>query len=315
VKKLTACPVCQSVFRVDEASLISSSGQARCGQCLHVFDAQANWVDPATVLAQLRSAREGMPSHTAPSLLSQLPRLPRLPSFKKPSSGTHSTWAFWKITHSLRKNLTSILRWISLLGLWGLCSAAWLNRNTVLSQFPQTEPMWLSVCAWLYPRWDCHLAMEPNIDALELEGVSLIAQATFQPQGQGLGSTAPSKMGMSYSLQWMLRNRANHPVALPALALKLTDAQGQGLSRWTLEPSTWLRGREFSLTQIQQEKIQAQQWHQSGAAALIWRMPAQAQWAVITPLAAGSIPEGMRGYRAWLLPTTSITKSTTASLN
>jgi predicted Zn finger-like uncharacterized protein len=304
VKKLAACPVCQGIFRVDEACLSASEGQARCGQCLHVFDVAAHWIDPATVLARIRAERGHMPSVTdAPSLRSvtsvSMPNLPgmvRTPSFLAAKlKPRYSAWPWRRGGYALSIILTMLL---------GL-SILWTTRNSVLARWPSTEPIWIKVCGWLYPRWDCHLRAQTELDSLSLEGISLLAQETpfSEHMGRNLAGSGSSS-NLNYSLQWMLRNHTDHAVALPALVLHLTDTQGAKLARWTFEPPMWLPGREVSPAQAQQEHTEIAVLQNSGAQGLRWRIPAQAQWAVVTPLAPGSVPSNMRAYRAWLRPST-----------
>ncbi|MFN9101737.1 MAG: DUF3426 domain-containing protein, partial [Betaproteobacteria bacterium] len=72
-------------------------------------------------------------------------------------------------------------------------------------------------CAWL----GCELGPARVLDALSVES-------------SGLVRVERSNL---YKLQVSLRNRADHPVALPALDLSLTDARGQLVARRVLQPA------------------------------------------------------------------------------
>ncbi|MEM9171506.1 MAG: DUF3426 domain-containing protein [Pseudomonadota bacterium] len=50
----TRCPECHTVFEVDPATLARADGKVRCGDCLHVFNARDEAVEPS-VLSELES--------------------------------------------------------------------------------------------------------------------------------------------------------------------------------------------------------------------------------------------------------------------
>jgi predicted Zn finger-like uncharacterized protein len=49
---VTRCTACGTLFKVVADQLKISQGWVRCGQCAHVFDAQANLVEPDLSSAQ-----------------------------------------------------------------------------------------------------------------------------------------------------------------------------------------------------------------------------------------------------------------------
>ncbi|MDP1897592.1 MAG: zinc-ribbon domain-containing protein, partial [Sulfurimicrobium sp.] len=48
---ITACPECQTRFRVTEEQLQMRNGSVRCGRCSHVFNALATLIDEPPPLA------------------------------------------------------------------------------------------------------------------------------------------------------------------------------------------------------------------------------------------------------------------------
>ena len=90
-------------------------------------------------------------------------------------------------------------------------------RDRLAARVPALAPVLEQGCAWL----GCELGPARVLDALSVES-------------SGLVRVERSNL---YKLQVSLRNRADHPVALPALDLSLTDARGQLVARRVLQPA------------------------------------------------------------------------------
>ena len=90
-------------------------------------------------------------------------------------------------------------------------------RDRLAARVPALAPLLEWGCTWV----GCELGPARVLDALSVES-------------SGLLRVERSNL---YKLQVSLRNRADHPVALPALDLSLTDARGQLVARRVLQPA------------------------------------------------------------------------------
>ena len=88
-------------------------------------------------------------------------------------------------------------------------------RDRLAARVPAMAPLLDRGCAWL----GCEVGPARLLEALSVES-------------SGLLRVERSNL---YKLQVSLRNRAEHPVALPALDLSLTDARGQLVARRVLQ--------------------------------------------------------------------------------
>jgi predicted Zn finger-like uncharacterized protein len=104
---------------------------------------------------------------------------------------------------------------LALLGL--LAQAAWAWRDLIAVQAPALRPALAAACDAL----GCRLAPPRAIEGLVVDS-------------SGLVRVERSNL---YRLSVTLRNRAAHEVALPALELALTDAQGRLIARRVLQPA------------------------------------------------------------------------------
>lgn len=77
MRSITHCPACQTQFFVTEEQLNKHDGKVRCGQCLHVFDAKAQFIalaanDEETKIPDAQTSNEN-PATTANSSTSEWP--------------------------------------------------------------------------------------------------------------------------------------------------------------------------------------------------------------------------------------------------
>ncbi len=90
-------------------------------------------------------------------------------------------------------------------------------RDRLAARAPALAPLLEQGCAWL----GCEIGPARQLEVLSVES-------------SGLVRVERSNL---YKLQVSLRNRADHPVALPALDLSLTDARGELVARRVLQPA------------------------------------------------------------------------------
>ena len=66
MRSITRCPACQTQFFVTESQLNKHDGKVRCGQCLHVFDAKAHFVEVNAAPAPESAVANASPPIAAP---------------------------------------------------------------------------------------------------------------------------------------------------------------------------------------------------------------------------------------------------------
>jgi predicted Zn finger-like uncharacterized protein len=181
------------------------------------FAADPRWMpyaDPAPADGALAAAPGG---HDAPASAPGDWRDQPLPSFVQKADRA----ARWR-SPKVRLALTTVCL-LSLLGL--LVQATHEYRDVVAARFEATRPLLERGCALL----GCRVGAPRALDA---DGVSV--------ESSGLVRVDKTN---TYKLNIALRNRASLAVAVPALELSLTDAQGKLMSRRVL------RAADFGVTQ------------------------------------------------------------------
>jgi|CXWL01.1.fsa_nt_gi predicted Zn finger-like uncharacterized protein len=246
------CPACDTVFRVVPDQLRVSEGWVRCGRCSEVFNASENLVDTDTGAARRPSGEPPAepPLHdqvptpedalqaadfdlqvAPPGAAASPPAIdppaaaaqpdadllaagvidPRAEPDDRPSFLRHAERAErWQ-----RPRVRAALIAAATLGAAGLLAQVVFEyRDLVAARFPAIRPVFEQVCTAL----GCTLAAAHAIDSLAVES-------------SGLVRVEASNI---YRLSVALRNHAGIEVALPALDLTLTDAQGRVMARKVL---------------------------------------------------------------------------------
>ncbi|MFN3415218.1 MAG: zinc-ribbon and DUF3426 domain-containing protein [Caldimonas sp.] len=96
------------------------------------------------------------------------------------------------------------------------------ERHWLAAHHPGTRPWLEQLCAWT----GCRIGPWPSIEHVVVDSSSL----------------SPGNTPDSYRLSVQLRNRADVPLAVPAIELALTDLQGQLVARRALLPSDFRSG-------------------------------------------------------------------------
>ncbi|OGB38168.1 MAG: hypothetical protein A2461_03780 [Burkholderiales bacterium RIFOXYC2_FULL_59_8] len=97
-----------------------------------------------------------------------------------------------------------------------LVQGLYRERDQVATLFPQTKPALRAFCEVS----GCRVSPLQHIDAFVLES------ATLNQVGQE-----------TYELQFLVKNKMNYPLALPAVELSLTDLTDQPVMRRVLTPT------------------------------------------------------------------------------
>ncbi|MFO7543026.1 MAG: DUF3426 domain-containing protein [Thiobacillus sp.] len=100
-----------------------------------------------------------------------------------------------------------------------LVQSAYFFRDTIVSQQPQTRPLFEQACA----RIGCTLSLPKNLALLQIVGSDLQTETSGR-----------------LKLALTLGNRASHAQAWPVLVLTLTDQRNQPLARRSFAPSEYL---------------------------------------------------------------------------
>ena len=249
---ITRCPACQTSFRVVPDQLRMSDGWARCGQCSEVFDASSNLQrevpvepEPAPTPPELQSAEPSSVAQGAVALTSELQEIvaARAAPIEEPAR-EGSTDALRPRPnaaiephepHELNESDVSFLRslpgkprphqpWVrAVLFVAGLLLILSLTfqfvlheRDRIATLLPQVKPLLETMCGYL----NCAVSTLQQIESIVVESSSFTRIRND-----------------NYRLNFVVKNTAPYPLAMPALELTLTDAQDQAVLRRVLSAS------------------------------------------------------------------------------
>lgn len=246
---ITRCPACQTSFRVVPDQLRMSDGWARCGQCSEVFDASSNLQrevpvepEPLVALPQSPINEPSAATQEAVALSSELQEIvaARAAPIEEPARESPSATAGLRSQDVFDPNEqgdsdVSFLRtpaakprpssaWVRaaliLLGLvltFGLAFQFFLHeRDRIATLVPQAKPLLETACSFL----NCTVSTLQQIESIVVESSSFTRIRND-----------------NYRLNFVIKNTAPYPLAMPALELTLTDAQDQAVLRRVLSAS------------------------------------------------------------------------------
>ena len=251
---ITRCPACQTSFRVVPDQLRMSDGWARCGQCSEVFDASSNLQREAPVepepestppqfpatgqsaaakeaveltseLQEIVAARSAPIEEPVPVGSAEVPR-PRQSEASEPAEPNSSNVSFLRSLPGKARPqklwVRTVLVVASLVLLLGLIFQFVLHeRDRIATLSPQTKPILETVCGYL----NCAVSTLQQIDSIVVESSSFTRIRND-----------------NYRLNFVIKNTAPYPLAMPALELTLTDAQDQAVLRRVLPASDFNAG-------------------------------------------------------------------------
>jgi predicted Zn finger-like uncharacterized protein len=285
----TRCPTCGTVFRVVPDQLRVSEGWVRCGRCAEVFNASESLLDldsgeprrmperaaPAPALRpgaefEIETAAPPAPAPAAAPAFTPEPEPGPPPSFAaidslrvpldEPAAQTDAVIepepaaASAAELPSFVRRAERAARWrqprvragLAVVGvLTALClagQAAFEYRDLVAARHAAARPWLERGCALL----GCSVGAPHLIDSLAVESSGLVRV----------------ERSSLYKLSVAMRNREGFDVAVPALDLRLTDAQGKLLARRVLRAAelgasqvTLVAGRDLALQATLQAAI------------------------------------------------------------
>jgi hypothetical protein len=109
-------------------------------------------------------------------------------------------------------------------------------RDGIAARWPGTVPVLRAMCDWA----DCRIAAPRQLGAISVDSSGLT-----QIEGGG-----------AYQLSVVLRNRASHVIAQPAIELSLTDSAGRVLVRRVLQPRDFAFGAPATLPPLSETPLQ-----------------------------------------------------------
>ncbi len=225
----TRCPHCDTRFKIAAAQLQAHQGQVRCGHCLQAFDARSEFIadEPHPQLELHEIALEPHEIAATPPVFPASESTPSL-DFSLPTGVPSELSADEPIPENFPVDAPVIKRrgvgaglLIALLLLVFLLQLAYLWRADLAARVPVSKPLLQTLCGWL----SCELGLPQNSELISIESSNLEADANNS---------------QLISLNVLLRNRANYPLALPNLELTLNDTQERALARRFFKPTEYL---------------------------------------------------------------------------
>jgi predicted Zn finger-like uncharacterized protein len=247
----TACPQCQTRFRVTQEQLDARGGKVRCGRCAHVFDAYialsgGERATEATEEIEITSPEPSSPPHSPhlPEQMDEVPgieepaeivmesppdneepkrkaRVVRVPSAPLETESDISLDNPKYAPPSEPKSswpwaLASVPLLLVLLG-----QSAYFYREAIAANYPPTRPLLEQACVYL----QCSVELPQKPDMIGIDTSELHAD--------------PTRANIVV-LTSVLHSRAPHVLAYPMLELTLTNTQDEMVARRVFAPKEYL---------------------------------------------------------------------------
>ena len=209
----TACPHCDTRFKITRAQLEAHHGMVRCGHCLQAFDTH---------------------THFAPDQLDLQLEMPILDKFVAPPDSKVAVLQPMTLAEQItivpdddgsefqpkRRSWPGTIA-AFLLVLMLLAQAAYWFRVDLAARLPGLKPALLGYCRML----KCSVPLPQHADLIGIESSELEADPVNENQ---------------ITLNALLRNRAPYAQAFPNLELTLNDNQDQPIARRMFIPADYL---------------------------------------------------------------------------
>lgn len=209
----TLCPHCDTRFKISDAQLEGPSVMVRCGNCLRVFNARANFTsdqpDRQLKLPILDEPVGLVPANIAvlqPMTLAEQVTIVKDEADSR-SQHKHRTWP-WAIA--------SLLLLLAL-----FAQGAYLFRADLAARLPALKSALVLYCQLL----QCSVPLPQKTDLLSIESSGLEADPAHDDQ---------------ITLNALLRNRASYAQGFPNLELTLNDIQDKPIARRLFRPADYL---------------------------------------------------------------------------
>lgn len=226
MRAVTHCPACQTEFFVTDEQLNKHNGKVRCGQCLHVFDAKAEFVEPGESAEAIEDTPPAVPNEenvaTAPVAESsakaedefigdyQLSNFDDLADKSKLKSSRK------------RKPRPFLWSFISLILLIAaIAQSIYFMRSEIAIYYPNFKPYLVKACIPLH----CTVELPKKIEFIVIDDSDIQEDAEYK----GL-----------MRLSSTLINQASFNQAYPKLELTLTDVEDKPKLRRIFTPKEYL---------------------------------------------------------------------------
>ena len=224
MRAVTHCPACQTEFFVTDEQLSKYNGKVRCGQCLHVFDARAEFVEATDALEE--NAPEAPSAENAATATdSELPAKPTEDDF----IGDYQLSNFDDLADksklkSSRKRKPRPILWAFLILIFlvaAIVQSIYFLGSEIAIYYPNLKPYLVKACVPLR----CTIELPKKIEFIVIDDSDIQEDADYK----GL-----------MRLSSTLINQATFSQAYPKLELTLTDAEDKPKLRRIFGPSEYL---------------------------------------------------------------------------
>lgn len=238
MRHITHCPACETQFFVTDEQLNQYEGKVRCGQCLHVFNAKTQILDP---------------THTATTLVDESPKIadtPVTPHFNhdppvalvepfvlESASPSTPDYTLNEFDDFLSKTKSKKFRkpwniwiWVVLVLIFlstAVVQAVYYFRNDIALFYPATKYYLEQACQYL----KCTIQLPKRIELIAIDDSDIQEDAEHK------------------GLIWLsstLINQAPYTQSFPNLELTLTDVEDQPKLRRIIQPVEYIgAGRDM----------------------------------------------------------------------
>jgi predicted Zn finger-like uncharacterized protein len=257
MRYITHCPACETQFFVNDEQLNQHEGKVRCGQCLHVFNANEQIIESPQSEISINPADSEQPSNQpdvkpvyASQVESDQPNITNdviaetpfvsdesdaVPVSAEPfileSNQSSQEYAPTQLDEFLEKRKFKRHHKPVHKGIWilltfvfvliAIAQAAYYLRNEIALYYPASKPYLTQVCNYLH----CGIELPKKIELIVIDDSDIQEDAEHQ------------------GLIWLsstLINQASFTQALPNLELTLTDVEDQPKLRRIISPKEYL---------------------------------------------------------------------------
>lgn len=243
MRSITHCPSCQTQFFVTEEQLNKHHGQVRCGQCLHVFDAKAQFLLPdeqaeaaqsATPFTSNQTPETVNTSFDTDALKAKLASSAQLNSYTSNGNvflvedqpynpDNPSTPTKKRKNKQLSKTTSHVLIFLLalILLLAAILQSIYFLRNNIAIYYPSTKPFLIKICQALA----CSIDLPKKIELIVIDDSDMQEDKTY---------------GGLMRLSSTLINQAAFNQAFPNIEVTLTDTDDQPKLRRVFKPIEYL---------------------------------------------------------------------------
>lgn len=222
MRPVTLCPACQTEFFVTEEQLNQHQGQVRCGQCLHIFNAQEQFIHPDTLIESNINliidpdSNEPIADQKNSSTTLTHPE-------DKPYNFEDELKVAMVGKESAPSKLKPLFALVLILFLLitALGQIVYFLRHDIASSFPQIKPFLVKACT----HFGCNIDLPRKIEFIIIDDSDMQEDDTY--------------VGLMH-LSSTLMNKAPFDQAYPNIEVTLTDVNDKSKLRRIFKPHEYL---------------------------------------------------------------------------